>query len=328
MERDMPKVRQELLSSFQSRLVPRELFDEFQVSGIFVNWWQTINYDLKTISSYGWSVNLIPDDYIKKAFFQKEMDELDGMESKLSDLENALQEAMDQAEVEPEIDDEGNEKKATVKYVTETLSDTANDLAGNFVTLNKKKKLSAKDLKQLVGTIPEKTFHEALERLELAESISKIDTQIKSLTREQKAKETRLEDLVDAKKYGLDGFIAHLDNMIILREAEKAAAEKDKEKDKFQKQIDFLQAKKELVAELVAAIGEPITQEQARDLILQKHHDFMQEQLDRYLNSEKRDLVGIVEKLWDKYAVSRNELEKERGLVLNKLNDFLTALNY
>jgi hypothetical protein len=38
-----------------------------------------------------------------------------------------------------------------------------------------------------------------------------------------------LEDLVDAKKYGLDGFLAHLDNLIILREAEKAAAEKDKE---------------------------------------------------------------------------------------------------
>ena len=182
--------------------------------------------------------------------------------------------------------------------------------------------------KPLAGKAPEKTLEEARTLLELAERITKTEAQIKALKKEQKDKEIRLEDLVDAKKYGLDGFLAHLDNLIILREAEKAAAEKDKDKEKYQKQVDFLQAKKGIVAELVAAIGQPITPEQARDLILQKHHDFMQEQLERYLSSEKRELVGLVEKLWDKYAMSRNDLEKERDSVLNKLNDFLTALNY
>jgi len=134
--------------------------------------------------------------------------------------------------------------------------------------------------------------------------------------------------LVDAKKYGLEGFQAHLEGLIILRQAEKAAAEKDKEKDKFQKMIDFLEAKKAIVADLVAVIGEPITKEESRDLILQKHHNLMQEQLERYLNREKRDLVGLVEKLWDKYAMSRNALELERNSVMSKLNEFLTALNY
>ncbi|NUN99109.1 MAG: type I restriction-modification system subunit M [Saprospiraceae bacterium] len=327
-DNNLPKIRAELLTGFQNRLVPMELFDKFQVAGIFVNWWQTINYDLKTISSYGWSVNLIPDEYIKKAFFQREIDELDALETKISDLENTLQEAMEEAEVEPETDDEGNEKKATVKYVTETLTNAANDLVGNFVTIEKKKKLSAKDLKSLTGKVPENTLTEAHLLLELAERIAKTEAQIKALKKEQNGKESRLEDLVDAKKYGLDGFLAHLDNLIILREAEKAAAEKDKDKEKYQKQVDFLQAKKGIVEELVAAIGEPITPEQARDLILQKHHNFMQEQLERYLNREKRELVRLVEKLWDKYAVGRNELEKERGSVLNKLNEFLTALNY
>lgn len=334
---NLPKVRKDLLAGFQKRLVPMELFDKFQVAGIFVNWWQTINYDLKTISSYGWSVNLIPDEYIKKAFFQKEMNELDGLETKISDLENTLQEAMEEAEVEPETDDEGNEKKATVKYVTETLIDAANDLVGNFVTLEKKKKLSSKDLKPLAGKVPEKTLEEAKSLLELAERIGNADTRTKTLKKEQKEKESRLEDLVDAKKYGLDGFVAYLDNLIVLRQAEKAAVDTGKEADKgkikkaqdsIQKQIDALIAKKEIVADLVAAIGEPITTEQARDLILKKHHDFMQEQLERYLNREKRELVQLVEKLWDKYAVSRSELEKDRGSILGKLNEFLTALKY
>jgi len=36
----------------------------------------------------------------------------------------------------------------------------------------------------------------------------------------------------------------------------------------------------------------------------------------------------LVEKLWDKYAMSRNALELERNSVMSKLNEFLTALNY
>ena len=337
VDNNLPKIRTELLTSFQNRLVPLALFDKFQVAGIFVNWWQAINYDLKTIASYGWSVNLIPDEYIKKAFFQREMDELDELESRTSELETTLQEAMEEAEVEPETDDEGNEKNPTVKYVTDTLTNAANDLIGNFVSLEKKKKLGAKDLKSLAGKVPEKTLAEAQSLLELAERIAKTDAQVKAIKKEQKEKENSLEDLVDAKKYGLDGFLAHLDNLIILREAERAAADTGKEADKgkikkaqtsIQKQIDALKAKKGKVAELVAAIGEPITEEQARELILQKHHDFMQEQLERYLNREKRELVSLVEKLWGKYAVSRDKLETERNSVMVRLNEFLAFLNY
>lgn len=325
-DNDLPKIRAELLAGFQNRLMPLELFDKFQVSGIFVNWWQTINYDLKTISSHGWSVNLIPDEYIKKAFFQKEMDELDGLETKISEEENTLQEAMEEAEVEPETDDDGNEKTLTTKWVVEQLLAAAHDLLGNFV--DNPGKLKPTDSPTLPKQVPADAQKEILGYLLPAHRIGKAEARIKDLKKTLKEKEARLEDLVDAKKYGLDGFMAHLNDLIILREAEKAAAEKDTEKAKIQKRIDEYKAKKGKVAELVSAIGRPITNEEARDLILQKHHDLMQEQLDRYLNREKRELVALVEKLWDKYAVSRNDLEQEREDVLKKLNGFLTALKY
>jgi type I restriction enzyme M protein len=327
-DNNLPKIRTELLNSFQNRLVPLALFDKFQVAGIFVNWWQTINYDLKTISAAGWSVNLIPDDYIKKAFFQKEMDELDKLETQISDLENTLQEAMEEAEVEPETDDEGNEKKATVKYVTERLLADAHDLLGNFVDNPNKYKPAPNGTIKLPAEVPEKSKIEVLKYLAQAHALAETEAKIRTKKKTLKDKEARLENLVDAKKYGRDGFINYLNDLIILREAEMAAADKDAGKKKAQKQIDDLNAKKELIEELVAAIGEPITKEEARDLILQKHHDLMQEQLERYLNREKRELVSLVEKLWDKYAVSRNVLEQSRTSVLNKLNDFLTALNY
>ena len=46
----------------------------------------------------------------------------------------------------------------------------------------------------------------------------------------------------------------------------------------------------------------------------------------RYLNGAKRALIALVEKLWDKYAVSSRELEAERSQTLGELNEFLVKL--
>ncbi|WP_043999377.1 type I restriction-modification system subunit M, partial [Microcystis aeruginosa] len=45
----MPQVRQQLLSSLKQQLIPLGVLDEFKSAGVFVNWWQQIRYDLKTI---------------------------------------------------------------------------------------------------------------------------------------------------------------------------------------------------------------------------------------------------------------------------------------
>ncbi|MCR6640490.1 MAG: type I restriction-modification system subunit M [Sporocytophaga sp.] len=44
-----PKVRKELLDSIKEKFVPVGVLDKFQVAGVFVNWWDNIKYDLKTI---------------------------------------------------------------------------------------------------------------------------------------------------------------------------------------------------------------------------------------------------------------------------------------
>lgn len=61
--RKMPEVRHELLSTLKNKLIPLGVLDEFQSAGVFVNWWQHIRYDLKTIVSSGWHHSLIPDEY-------------------------------------------------------------------------------------------------------------------------------------------------------------------------------------------------------------------------------------------------------------------------
>lgn len=75
-------------------------------------------------------------------------------------------------------------------------------------------------------------------------------------------------------------------------------------------------------------IGGIITEEECKQLILQKHNNLVRQELGKYLNAEKRRLIGGIEKLWDKYAVPANYLENKRAVTLDKLNGFLTELNY
>jgi type I restriction enzyme M protein len=79
---------------------------------------------------------------------------------------------------------------------------------------------------------------------------------------------------------------------------------------------------------LLVAIGGQLTTEEAKELILQKLYDWVREQLTRYLNRAKRALIALVEKLWDKYAVSSRELEAQREETLAELNEFLVKLGY
>ena len=60
----MPEVRHELLTTLKDKLIPLNVLDEFKSAGVFVNWWQQIRYDLKTIISTGWHHSLIPDEYL------------------------------------------------------------------------------------------------------------------------------------------------------------------------------------------------------------------------------------------------------------------------
>ena len=80
--------------------------------------------------------------------------------------------------------------------------------------------------------------------------------------------------------------------------------------------------------DFLAKIGGIITEEECRQLILHKHNNLVRQELGKYLNAEKRKLIAGIEKLWDKYALPADILEKERAETLDKLTGFLTELNY
>ena len=74
------------------------MLDEFQSAGVFVNWWQQIRYDLKTIISTGWHHTLIPDPYLIAAFFQAEADAIEALEARIGEIQSELAEAVESAQ--------------------------------------------------------------------------------------------------------------------------------------------------------------------------------------------------------------------------------------
>ena len=102
----------------------------------------------------------------------------------------------------------------------------------------------------------------------------------------------------------------------------------DKRKVALSKDRDVLAARVARAEALIAQIGGPISEDDARGLILVKLYDVVHAELERYLGAEKRGLVYGAENLWEKYAVSSRELEAERDGTLKALDKFLHELSY
>jgi type I restriction enzyme M protein len=148
-----------------------------------------------------------------------------------------------------------------------------------------------------------------------------------------KEKQTELDIKLRLKRVGGEEFQAETEGLIQQVIAEIAGLKSNDKDDKrkiagLTKDKEALEKRLTRIDGLLVAIGGQLTTEEAKGLILQKLYDWVREQLTRYLNGAKRSLIALVEKLWDKYAVSSQELEAEREETLAELNQFLSKLGY
>lgn len=314
----LAQVRAELIDSIKKRIIPIGVFDEFQTAGIFVNWWKVINADLKTIASNGWETALIPDDYIINAFFTAEVAEIETLESSLNEAEANLGEAVEEVEFETENEDDDAEN-VSASQVKSYL------------------KTQIKELKRLKG----ETAQEEREKLEAQlETIEKCEVRIRELKTELRIKQAALQRKVEIKREGIDEekeeteiFLAQIKTEI--EETSNLLTSGESEEKKRQKQITVLIKDKETqeakivrLEKELEEIGGQLTPKEAKELILEKLFDLINNELQRYLNAEKRALIFVFEYLWDKYAVSARMIEQERELTINELDSFLIKLGY
>ncbi len=307
----MPEVRHELLVTLKEKLMPLGVLGEFRSAGVFVNWWQQIRYDLKTIVSSGWHNSLIPDDYLIAACFQAEADAIENIEARISKAQSELAEAVETArEVAGYEPEEGEKVTATV--IKKALKEFIDDL---------KESTSASARKEL----------KALKTRDKA--IKVIEKRIKDSKADLKTKTDELALKLQLKRLGGEKFKAESLELIRQVEAQLAGLDPKRKADKkkitaLKKDQAALKARLSKTDAIITAIGGQLTEAEARELILKKIYDLVSNELNRYLNAEKRRLIAVVENLWDKYAVSSRELESQRTETLKTLYGFLETLGY
>jgi len=307
----MPEVRQELLKTIKSMLIPLGVLDEFKSSGVFVNWWQQIRYDLKTIISTGWHHTLIPDAYLIAAFFQADTDAIEALEAKIGETQSELAEAVETAQevagYEPEEDE--SVTAVVIKKALKELIDDLKDSTGES---------AQKEIKPL----------QAQEKAIIA-----LEKRIKESKAELKTLTDVLEHRLQLKRLGGGEFKAESQELLTQVDDHLAALDKSKKEDK--KKITALQKDKTTLEEriaktdaLVAVIGGQLTEAEAKSLILKKLYDLANQELNCYLDAEKRRLIKMVENLWAKYAVSSQAVETQRTETLKVLDGVLGGLGY
>lgn len=306
--KNITTVRRHLITTLKERLLAQKVLDEFQCAGVFVNWWTNIRYDLKTISSTGWSPALIPREYFIETYFQQEQNEINETEKNIAEKEAALQEAVEAVEYEPE---EGEE--VTTNIIKEYLKKTADENPdGEEATTLKNLKEIEKEIKELKKTLVEK----------LADLDRKINIKCYGIEDEKE----ELRSMLKGKQDELSKLLASAP--LSFGEGKGVRSKHNNAVKKCKDAIGRIQQLMKGLNDFLAGIGGMITEEDSKTLILQKHNHLVQQELMKYLNAEKRKLTAGIEKLWDKYAVSSQQLEAERTATLKELNEFLTELNY
>jgi type I restriction enzyme M protein len=160
------------LAELKRRLLPLGVLDEFQIAGIFANWWEDLRYEFKSVVSSGWDRNLVDEEDLKEKFFKKETQEIEELNQKLSELEGELNEILE--EVEDWDEEEQGEK--TLKNVKGYLKEMLKDL---------------------------KDFQTTQEIKGLLSRIERKEKEIKAIKRTLREKEAKIEKGLEAKKQQL-----------------------------------------------------------------------------------------------------------------------------
>jgi type I restriction enzyme M protein len=318
------EVRRHLLATLKAVVLPLNVLDEFQTAGVFVNWWTNIKYDLKTIAASGWVPNLVPREYFIETYFQAEQTAINETENRIAEFEAALQETIEAVEYkteEAEGDGDAEESEDAQEVTAKIIKDYLAAQIKNLLELE-----SPDELRELRAIL------ENVKRIEIG--IKETKTKLKELLAD-------LDEKIEFKMFGVDDKKVELQTLLkqnqkllakvtATPESEKVALRRNRTKliNDLTGDNRKIEAKLSGLDEFLVSIGGIITTEECKRLILQKHNRLVRLELGKYLNHEKRKMIGGVEKLWDKYAVSTERLESERAATLSKLNGFLTELNY
>ena len=318
----LPKVRATLLDQLVMVLVPLGVLDDYQSRGVFVNWWDSIKYDLKTITSIGWAPTLIPEQMVIDRFFAAERDAIAAREQSIAEAEAAVAEAVENAQTVLEYEPDEDET-VTAASMRTLLKDAIGD---EETEENRSLRETGDALKTAEATL--KQHKETHKRL-TEELALKVEFKLFGIV-DKLEERTALLAMAETELAAAGGPLPatparRTKGQPKATEAEKAELKKRKA---LTEDVATLKASITRYHALVQDIGGVITTEEAPELILQKHHDLVAGCLLRYVQAEERALFGIFENLFAKYSTSSKTMEDARQTTLGDLQGFLSKLGY
>ncbi|NLD35235.1 MAG: N-6 DNA methylase [Desulfatiglans sp.] len=268
------------------------VLDQYQSRGALASFWYQLKNDLKSVAASGWNAELIPDDEILESQFPDVLKELNKNQSRKEELEALFAEVNELEEGVWSEEDYEVWPKDELKEHKEALK-----------SLKGERKEADKEYKNILKRI--KANEKALiNRPELKEEIELLKAEALRLRNFTNSLDTKIE--ADEKR-----FSRHTELEDELKECKKVIKQI---KENRQESVDKARLK--------------ITDEEAKDLILNRWNRTLQQTLDGYLTTHSRLLLQYIENLWDKYTTNLNSILAEREEQTQLLNSFLSELGY
>ena len=364
--KNINKIKEELLESFKNYFESLHTLDKFQTSGVFVEWWNSIKYDLKTISSIGFNESLLSDEIFIDAFFQADKEKIEELEIKVSTLEGELSEAVEDVEYEPESekeDEEAVKKPASAKaYLKGAIKELESEEKPEYITeregyekelqtieqLESDIKLTKESKKEYETHLVYKLEIKRYGELEIYEVLKQQSKELQSAIEALSEAEQVLEDIEAIKKQIATKTV---EQKQLPKNDKEARATKKAQIDTLKKTKKELEAKKKgykeelsqlkklrkdeeqvnqnikILQQLLESVTE-LTPQEAKELTLQKHLTLIESELNRGVKEELTTLITVFENLKSKYEKSLLSIEEELNKSEEKIDSYLKALGY
>lgn len=286
------ELRRHCIDGLAKKLVFEEVLHLHQVRGAVAGYMKLLESDLKSIAASGWGPELIPDDDILKSQFPEVLEGIEKDETRIAELEGLFAAVTENDDEESDAQEVDSESGVLPKSLVTMLKDERKALNGEIKDLKKRVKSLRQDAERMMQagrSTPE---------------INKLKTE---------ASDWEAEAIERAKR--IEAIDEQLSRHVALKDELK----------KLKAHIRVVEKQKE---EMIAAARAKISDDDAKQLILDRFRRLLTEQFDGYLRQYQRTFVAVVENLWDKYAVTTRQILAERDQAAGQLDSFLKELGY
>ena len=285
-------LRRSFIRSIVDVLLPHNMLDVHKVQGACASYLDGIATDLKSVAASGWGAELIPEEDILASQFPEVLEQLEQDKSRIVELEGLFAEG-DTVDEDVESDDvEESETGVLPKQLVKSYKEQIKALKGELKGVNADLKAVTQDIKR-----EKKSGGYAADLNVLTDRERVLNKRVASAKKEIAGIESKL-----GKHSELEAELKQLKSNI--RETEK-------------KKDDLVEKAREL-----------ITEDDAKDLILERFRILLLAEYQDYLRQYRQNFISKIENLWSKYSITVKEILAERDKEAELLNQFLVELGY